>query len=111
VRENTSPQAIASSLTKLFAPQLDEERIARMLKYYCFVRPEITTYFQRRPDQVPCDATYALAYVHGDAGAPDERARVCDPLTFKTNCLWAQLHALYDVTSVAPPGAFRSEGF
>jgi pyrroloquinoline-quinone synthase len=113
VRENTPLQAIASSLTELFAPQLHEERIAGMLKHYDFIRPEIMTYFQRRLDQAPRDATYALAYVRDHARTPDERAHVCGALTFKTNCLWAQLDALYHayVTGMVPPGAFRPEGF
>ena len=111
VREKTPLQAIASSLTELFAPQLHEERISGMLKHYDFIRPEIMTYFQRRLDQAPRDAQFALSYVREHARTSEERLAVCEALTFKTNCLWVQLDALYHayVSGFVPPGAFRPE--
>ena len=41
-------EAIASSLTELFAPNLHEERISGMLAHYDFVNPDIMSYFSRR---------------------------------------------------------------
>lgn len=112
VREKTPLEAIASSLTELFAPNLHEERIAGMLKHYDFINPSVMTYFQRRLDQAPRDAKYALAYVKEHATTPEQRQAVCDALSFKTDCLWVQLDALYHayVTGMVPPGAFRPEG-
>jgi pyrroloquinoline-quinone synthase len=112
VREKSPLEAIASSLTELFAPNLHVERISGMLQHYDFIRPEIMTYFQRRLDQAPRDAQFALAYVREHATTPAERMAVCEALTFKTNCLWVQLDALYHayVTGMVPPGAFRPEG-
>lgn len=101
-------EAIASSLTELFAPNLHEERIAGMLKHYDFVNPAVMTYFQRRLEQAPRDANFALSYVKQHARTPEERQQVCDALTFKTNVLWVQLDALYHayVSGFAPPGVF-----
>lgn len=112
VREKSPLEAIASSLTELFAPNLHEERIAGMLKHYDFIRPEIMTYFQRRLDQAPRDAQFALAYVREHATTPEQRQAVCDALTFKTNVLWVQLDALHHayVNGNVPPGAFRPDG-
>jgi len=112
VRERSPLEAIASSLTELFAPTLHEERISGMLKHYDFIKPEIMTYFQRRLDQAPRDAQFALSYVREHAHTPAERQAVCDALTFKTNCLWVQLDALHHayVNGHIPPGAFRPEG-
>jgi pyrroloquinoline-quinone synthase len=112
VRDKSPLQAIASSLTELFAPNLHTERISGMLEHYDFIRPEIMTYFQRRLDQAPRDARFALDYVRTHAHTPAERQAVCDALTFKTNVLWVQLDALYHayVTGLIPPGAFRPEG-
>lgn len=112
VRDKSPLEAIASSLTELFAPSLHNERISGMLLHYDFVRPEIMTYFQRRLDQAPQDARFALEYVKTHARTPEERQAVCDALTFKTNVLWVQLDALYHayVTGMIPPGAFRPEG-
>src|SRR6185312_15730699 len=40
-RDRTPLEAIASSLTELFAPNLHEERISGMLQHYDFVNPDI----------------------------------------------------------------------
>ncbi|MBI4923551.1 MAG: pyrroloquinoline-quinone synthase PqqC [Devosia nanyangense] len=108
VRDRTPLEAIASSLTELFAPNLHEERIAGMLKHYDFINPGVMTYFQRRLEQAPRDANYALTYVKEHARTPAERQLVCNALIFKTNVLWVQLDALYHayVEGHVPPGAF-----
>jgi pyrroloquinoline-quinone synthase len=105
-------EAIASSLTELFAPNLHEERIAGMLKHYDFINPSVMTYFQRRLEQAPRDAGFALDFVRKHAQTPEQRQQVCDALTFKTNVLWVQLDALYHayVSGFPPPGVFRPEG-
>jgi pyrroloquinoline-quinone synthase len=111
VRDRTPLEAIASSLTELFAPNLHEERISGMLAHYDFVNPEIMSYFKRRLEQAPRDANFALAFVKQHATTPSEREAVCNALIFKTNVLWVQLDALYHayVSGHIPPGAFVPE--
>lgn len=111
VATHTPLEAIASSLTELFAPKLHEERIAGMLEHYDFIDPAIMSYFKRRLDQAPRDAAWALNYVRVNAETPKERQAVCDALIFKTQVLWVQLDALYHayVTGHPPPGAFVPE--
>jgi pyrroloquinoline-quinone synthase len=94
-RDKTPLEAIASSLTELFAPNLHEERISGMLQHYDFVNPDIMSYFSRRLTQAPRDAGFALEYVKAHAKTPAEREAVCNALIFKTNVLWVQLDALY----------------
>jgi len=108
VREKSPLEAIASSLTELFAPNLHEERISGMLKHYDFVNPKIMSYFSRRLTQAPRDSEFALNYVKQHAKTPYERQLVCNALIFKTNVLWVQLDALYHayVEGHVPPGAF-----
>jgi pyrroloquinoline-quinone synthase len=107
-RDKSPLEAIASSLTELFAPNLHEERISGMLKHYDFVNPDIMSYFSRRLTQAPRDAGFALEYVKEHATTPAEREVVCNALIFKTNVLWVQLDALYHayVDGHIPPGAF-----
>ena len=111
VRDKTPLEAIASSLTELFAPNLHEERISGMLQHYDFINPGVMTYFQRRLEQAPRDADFALQYVKANARTPQERQLVCNALIFKTNVLWVQLDALYHayVEGHIPPGAFVPE--
>ena len=108
VRDRSPLEAIASSLTELFAPSLHEERISGMLQHYDFVNPETMSYFKRRLTQAPRDANFALDYVRTHAVTPEQRASVCNALIFKTNVLWVQLDALYHayVEGHIPPGAF-----
>jgi pyrroloquinoline-quinone synthase len=111
VRDRTPLEAIASSLTELFAPNLHEERISGMLQHYDFINPGVMRYFQRRLEQAPRDANFALDYVKRHAQTPAERQLVCNALIFKTNVLWVQLDALYHayVHGHVPPGAFVPE--
>ena len=67
VVDQATGEAIASSLTELFAPNLHEERIAGMLKHYDFINPSVMTYFQRRLEQAPRDAGFALDFVRQHA--------------------------------------------
>ena len=112
VRDRTPLEAIASSLTELFAPNLHEERISGMLAHYDFVNPDIMSYFSRRLTQAPRDANFALDYVKDHAHTPEQRRAVCNALIFKTNVLWVQLDALYHayVEGHVPPGAFVPAG-
>ncbi len=107
-REKSPLEAIASSLTELFAPNLHEERISGMLEHYDFVNPDIMSYFKRRLAQAPRDAGFALDYVKAHATTPEQRTSVCNALIFKTSVLWVQLDALYHayVEGNIPPGAF-----
>ncbi|MGA7074643.1 pyrroloquinoline-quinone synthase PqqC, partial [Bradyrhizobium sp.] len=108
VRDKSPLEAIASSLTELFAPNLHEERISGMLAHYSFVNPDIMSYFSRRLTQAPRDAGFALDYVKAHAKTPEQREAVCNALIFKTNVLWVQLDALYHayIEGHVPPGAF-----
>ena len=112
VRKQSLLEAIASSLTELFAPKIHEERIPGMLQGYPFVTNEMMAYFKRRLGQAPRDAGFALDYVRRHVDTPEKRKAVCDALLFKINVLWAQLDALhhaYVLGGGVPPGAFVPE--
>lgn len=108
VRDRTPLEAVASSLTELFAPGIHQERISGMLEHYDFITPDVMAYFRKRLDQATRDAEFALDYVKTHARTPQERQAVCDALIFKTNVLWVQLDALHHayVCGHIPPGAF-----
>lgn len=111
VRDRTPLEAVASSLTELFAPGIHEERIAGLLANYSFFTDDVMAYFRKRLDQAPRDAGFALQFVREHARTPDERDAVCRALTFKTDVLWVQLDALQHayVDGHVPPGAFRPD--
>jgi pyrroloquinoline-quinone synthase len=112
VRERSPIEAIASSLTELFAPAIHEERIAGLLKHYDFANERTLAYFQRRLKEAPEDVAFTLDWVVERAGTRERQQAVLDAVTFKTDLLWAQLDALhhaYVSPALPPPGAFRPE--
>ena len=112
VRQRSLLEAVASSLTELFAPSIHRERISGMLENYDFIDERAVRYFRRRLDQANRDADFALAYVKRHAETPQEQTAVVDAVRFKCSVLWAQLDALhhaYVTPGLVPPGAFRPE--
>jgi pyrroloquinoline-quinone synthase len=112
VLEEPVVDAVASSLTELFAPQIHQERIAGMLENYDFIGERAMQYFRRRLDQANRDADYALDYVKRHAKTLAQQTASIEAVRFKCNVLWAQLDALhhaYVVPGWIPPGAFRPD--
>ena len=109
VRERSLLEAVASSLTELFAPDLHKTRIAALLENYDFANDRTLAYFRKRLDQAPRDVTFGLNYVLGEARTRDQQEAALAALRFKTDVLWAQLDALYAAyvtPGLVPPGAF-----
>src|SRR5205807_9583617 len=88
VRKKTLLEAIASSLTELFSPQIIDERLAGMLKSYDFVSADTLAYFSARPPLAQRDSDFALAYVKPYARTPDTQHAVVKALEFKCDVLW-----------------------
>jgi pyrroloquinoline-quinone synthase len=107
--ERSLLEAIASSLTELFSPQVIGERVSGMLAHYEFVDERTLAYFTARPPQARRDSDFALAYVRRHATTPETQRQVMDALIFKTDVLWAQLDALWHayVEGHRPPGAWE----
>ncbi len=112
VREMPLLDAIASSLTELFSPQIIAERVSGMLDNYDFIDEDTLAYFRPRLTQARRDVDFALAYVLENARTDSEQKAVCQALTFKCDVLWAQLDALYFAyvsPRLIPPGCFTPE--
>ncbi len=102
-------EAVASSLTELFSPQIISERVSGMLAHYAFVSKDTLAYFTARPPQAQRDSDFALAYVRTHARTPADQRLVLAALEFKCAVLWSQLDALWSayVDGATPPGAWR----
>jgi pyrroloquinoline-quinone synthase len=110
VREKSTLEAVASSLTELFAPDLHKTRIAALLEHYPFANEATLSYFRTRLTQAPQDVAFGLAYVLDRAATREQQEQCLAALTFKTEVLWSQLDALnhaYVTPGLIPPGAFR----
>ncbi|MGQ0563907.1 MAG: pyrroloquinoline-quinone synthase PqqC [Gemmobacter sp.] len=109
VRERPLLEAVAASLTELFAPKIHAERIAGLLEHYDFATPETLAYFRHRLAEAPKDVAFGLDWVLAQAQTAKEQDAAMAALTFKTDVLWAQLDALWHghvAPGAIPPGSW-----
>ncbi|MAU98043.1 MAG: pyrroloquinoline quinone biosynthesis protein C [Fulvimarina sp.] len=110
VRDRTLLEAIASSLTELFSPNVIGVRTRGMLAHYDFISQETLAYFDKRPVQAKRDSDFALNYCLEHADTREKQEAVMNALRFKCHVLWAQLDALYFSyvdPALTPPDAWR----
>lgn len=109
VRDMPLLDAVAASLTELFAPVIHRERIAGLIANYDFASDEALSYFRKRLDEAPRDVAFGLKFVLDHADTLEKQDAAAAALTFKTDVLWAQLDALehaYVMPGHVPPGAW-----
>ena len=87
-------EAVASSLTELFAPDLMAERLAAFERLYTWIDPAGLAYFRARLTQAPRDSEHALEVVMERCRTPEEQARAVAALSFKNDVLWSMLDAI-----------------
>ena len=87
-------EAVASSLTELFAPDLMAERLAAFERFYTWIDPDELAYFRARLTQAPRDVEHALEVVTEHCRTQDEQARAVAALSFKGDVLWSMLDAI-----------------
>jgi pyrroloquinoline-quinone synthase len=87
-------EAVASSLTELFAPDLMAQRLAAFERHYRWIDPDGLAYFRARLTQAPRDSEHALEVVTEYCRTPDEQASAVAALSFKCDVLWSMLDAI-----------------
>jgi pyrroloquinoline-quinone synthase len=111
VHEGTMVEAVASSLTEMFAAKLIVLRLDRLRQHYPWLADGLG-YFEARRTQAPEDAQFALEWVLRNARTRDQQQEACRALRAKCDLLWAQLDAIYFAyvePGWPPPSAFRIE--
>ena len=112
VREKPLLEAMAASLTELFAPQIHANRIEGMLANYEFADNESLAYFKHRLKEAPKDVAFGLKWVLDHADTKEKQDAATQALIFKTNVLWSQLDALFSAyvePGRIPPGAWDGQ--
>ena len=87
-------EAVASSLTELFAPDLMAERLAAFEKYYTWIEPDGLQYFRNRLFQAPRDSEHALEVVVEHCRTAEQQDAAVAALSFKCDVLWAIMDAI-----------------
>jgi pyrroloquinoline-quinone synthase len=88
VREASLVEAVASSLTELFAPDLMSRRIAAWEEHYPWVGQEALSYFRSRVTRARRDGQEGLAFVVEHASTRQLQQRCVAALIKKTEILW-----------------------
>lgn len=110
VRDRTLLEAVAASLTELFAPAIHAARIKGLLKNYAFANDGSLSYFRNRLNEAPKDVAFGLGFVLDHADSAEKQDAAAEALIFKTDVLWAQLDAIeaaYVAPGRIPHGAWR----
>ncbi len=95
VRERSLVEAVASSLTEFFAPDLMSRRIQAWERHYPWVSPDMLAYFRARVPRARRDSEEALEFVVRHATTHDLQARCVAALIRKTEILWHLLDCVY----------------
>ncbi len=87
-------EAVCSSLTELFAPEIHKQRLATWPEHYAWIEAEGLSYFRNRVGQARRDVEQGLAVTldHFDTRPLQERA--LEILQFKLDILWAMNDAM-----------------
>jgi pyrroloquinoline-quinone synthase len=94
VRERSLVEAVASSLTEFFAPDIMATRLAAWEKHYPWVDPAVQQYFRTRVVRARSDADEAIEYVLANATTRDAQERCIAAFVTKCDILWALLDAV-----------------
>jgi pyrroloquinoline-quinone synthase len=89
-------EAIASSLTELFAPDLMRKRIAAFPQHYPWIRPEALEYFRSRLVQAPRDSQQGLRLVQQHCTTVEGQRRAFEALAFKLEMLWLMIDTIHN---------------
>ena len=87
-------EAIASSLTELFAPDLMAVRLAAFERHYPWIESGGLQYFRNRLTQAPRDSEHALEVVTEYCRLPEQQGAAVAALSFKCDVLWSMLDAV-----------------
>ena len=110
VRDKTLLEAVAASLTELFAPKIHAARIEGLLANYAFADDSSLSYFRNRLTEAPKDVAFGLEWVLEHADTAEKQDAAANALIFKTDVLWSQLDALHSAyvdPARIPPGAWQ----
>jgi pyrroloquinoline-quinone synthase len=95
VRERSLVEAVASSLTEFFAPELMSRRVLAWEKHYPWVSQEMLAYFRSRVPRARRDSDEAIDFVVRHAATYELQERCVVALIRKTEILWHLLDCTY----------------
>ena len=87
-------EAVCSSLTELFAPEIHRQRLSTWPEHYRWIEPEGLAYFRNRVSQARRDVEQGLEVTLSHFVTRAQQQRACEVLQFKLDILWAMNDAM-----------------
>ena len=87
-------EAVCSSLTELFAPEIHKQRLATWPEHYGWIEAQGLAYFRQRVSQARRDVEQGLAITLEHFNTRALQARALEVLQFKLDILWAMNDAM-----------------
>lgn len=87
-------EAVCSSLTEMFAPQIHKDRLASWPGHYPWIEADGLQYFRSRIPLATRDVEHGLQVTLGHFTTRDAQQRALDILQFKLDILWSMLDAI-----------------
>jgi pyrroloquinoline-quinone synthase len=93
-------EAVCSSLTELFAPEIHKQRLAGWPEHYPWIESEGLFYFRKRLSEARRDVEHGLAVTLDYFRTREQQERALEILQFKLDVLWS----VSDAIALAFPG-------
>jgi pyrroloquinoline-quinone synthase len=87
-------EAVCSSLTELFAPEIHQKRLDSWPQHYTWIEPEGYYYFRKRLSEARRDVEHGLSVTLNHFRTREQQERALDILQFKLDVLWSMLDAM-----------------
>jgi pyrroloquinoline-quinone synthase len=87
-------EAVCSSLTELFAPEIHKERLSNWPQHYPWIDPSGYAYFRKRLTEARRDVEHGLRVTLDYFTTRAQQQRALDILQFKLDILWSMLDAM-----------------
>ena len=88
------PEAVCSSLTELFAPEIHKQRLANWPQHYSWIDRAGLEYFQSRVSLARRDVEFSLAFTLDRFNTHALQMRALEILKFKLDVLWQMSDAM-----------------
>ena len=91
-KENSYQDAMASSLTELFAPEIHQKRLDNWPQHYPWIDEDGYNYFRKRLNEAKRDVAFTFDWVLEHY--QDQQEHLIGIVNFKLNILWSMLDAI-----------------
>jgi pyrroloquinoline-quinone synthase len=95
-------EAVTSSLTELFAPEIHQKRLDTWPEHYPWIDREGYHYFRKRLSEARRDVQFALNFTLDHYRTREQQERALDILQFKLDVLWSMLDSMQVNLGIGP---------